>query len=424
MPIDKRAWLERLKKMFVGFDRPLALTVFLLLCVGLVTLYSASLGVPGRVEDQLRNIMLTFVLMWVLATISPQTLMKIAVPLYTFGVAMLVAVALFGITKKGAKRWINVGVVIQPSEILKIATPLMLAWYYQRRESSTRWYDFVVGFAILLLPVGLIAKQPDLGTAVLVFAAGLFVIYFAGLSFKLIMPVLIAAVIGIGLIGTFQGKICQPQVQWPLMHDYQKHRICTLLDPTSDPLGKGLPYDSSRHCNRLGRPARQGLAQGHAGAPRFHPRETYRFHLRRVFGGIRAGGRARAVDALYRVDRTGALYRGQRRDAVRPAARGIVDDGVFHLCVRQCRDGERDLAGRGRAAAVHELRRHRAHDTRYCGRAHHERRPAKAVDEELRAGAAAQAHFARCFLASFCSAWLRSWYLSRAAGSPWAAAAA
>jgi rod shape determining protein RodA len=237
---DKRAWLERLKKMFVGFDRPLALTVFLLLCVGIVTLYSASIDVPGRVEDQLRNIVLTFVLMWVLATIPPQTLMRFAVPLYTFGVALLVAVALFGITKKGAKRWINVGVVIQPSEILKIATPLMLAWYYQRRESSMRWYDFIVGFIILLVPVGLIAKQPDLGTAVLVFAAGLFVIYFAGLSFKLIVPVLVAAIIGIGLIATFQEKICQPQVQWPLMHDYQKHRICTLLDPTSDPLGKGF----------------------------------------------------------------------------------------------------------------------------------------------------------------------------------------
>ncbi|WP_116137227.1 rod shape-determining protein RodA [Trinickia diaoshuihuensis] len=237
---DKRAWLERLKKMFFGFDRPLALTVFLLLCVGIVTLYSASIDVPGRVEDQLRNILLTFVLMWVLATIPPQTLMRFAVPLYTFGVALLVAVALFGITKKGAKRWINVGVVIQPSEILKIATPLMLAWYYQRRESSIRWYDFIVGFVILLVPVGLIAKQPDLGTAVLVFAAGLFVIYFAGLSFKLIVPVLVAAVIGIGLVATFQDKICQPQVQWPLMHDYQKHRICTLLDPTSDPLGKGF----------------------------------------------------------------------------------------------------------------------------------------------------------------------------------------
>ena len=237
---DKRAWLERLKKMFVGFDRPLALTVFLLLCVGIVTLYSASIDVPGRVEDQLRNIVLTFVLMWVLATIPPPTLMRFAVPLYTFGVALLVAVALFGITKKGAKRWINVGVVIQPSEILKIATPLMLAWYYQRRESSLRWYDFVVGFVILLVPVGLIAKQPDLGTAVLVFAAGLFVIYLAGLSFKLIVPVLVAAIIGIGLVATFQQKICQPEVQWPLMHDYQKHRICTLLDPTSDPLGKGF----------------------------------------------------------------------------------------------------------------------------------------------------------------------------------------
>ncbi|PMS37656.1 cell elongation-specific peptidoglycan biosynthesis regulator RodA [Trinickia symbiotica] len=237
---DKRVWLERVKKLFVGFDRPLALIVFLLLCVGLVTLYSASLDVPGRVEDQMRNIVLTFILMWGLATVPPSTLMRFAVPLYTFGIALLVGVALFGITKKGAKRWINVGVVIQPSEILKIATPMMLAWYYQKREAGLRWWDFIVGFVILLVPVGLIAKQPDLGTAMLVFAAGLFVIYFAGLSFKIIAPVLIAVVIAVGSIAAFQDKICQPQVQWPLMHDYQKHRICTLLDPTSDPLGKGF----------------------------------------------------------------------------------------------------------------------------------------------------------------------------------------
>jgi len=237
---DKRVWRERLKSMFIGFDRPLALTVFLLLCVGIVTLYSASLDVPGRVEDQMRNIVLTFLLMWVLATVPPTTLMRFAVPLYTFGIALLVGVAVFGITKKGAKRWINVGVVIQPSEILKIATPLMLAWYYQKREAGLRWYDFIVGFALLLLPVGLIAKQPDLGTAMLVFAAGFFVIYFAGLSFKLIAPVLIAVVIGASSVAIFQDRICQPEVQWPLMHDYQKHRICTLLDPTSDPLGKGF----------------------------------------------------------------------------------------------------------------------------------------------------------------------------------------
>jgi rod shape determining protein RodA len=240
LQFDKRVWLERTKRMFAGFDKPLALIVFLLLCVGIVTLYSASLDVPGRVEDQLRNIMLTFGLMWILANVPPPTLMRFAVPLYTIGMALLIAVATFGLTRKGAKRWLNVGVVIQPSEIMKIAMPLMLAWYFQRREGGIRWWDYIVGFVILILPVAIIAKQPDLGTAVLVFAAGLFVVYFAGLSFKLIMPVLVAAVLVVASIGIFQERICQPEVNWPLMHDYQKHRICTLLDPTSDPLGKGF----------------------------------------------------------------------------------------------------------------------------------------------------------------------------------------
>jgi rod shape determining protein RodA len=240
LQFDKRVWLERTKRMFAGFDKPLALIVFLLLCVGIVTLYSASLDVPGRVEDQLRNIMLTFGLMWILANVPPPTLMRFAVPLYTIGMALLIAVATFGLTRKGAKRWLNVGMVIQPSEIMKIAMPLMLAWYFQRREGGIRWWDYIVGFVILILPVAIIAKQPDLGTAVLVFAAGLFVIYFAGLSFKLIVPILIAAVLVVASIGIFQERICQPEVNWPLMHDYQKHRICTLLDPTSDPLGKGF----------------------------------------------------------------------------------------------------------------------------------------------------------------------------------------
>jgi rod shape determining protein RodA len=184
--------------------------------------------------------MLTFGLMWILANVPPPTLMRFAVPLYTIGMALLIAVATFGLTRKGAKRWLNVGVVIQPSEIMKIAMPLMLAWYFQRREGGIRWWDYIVGFLILILPVAIIAKQPDLGTAVLVFAAGLFVIYFAGLSFKLIVPVLVAVVLMVASIGIFQDRICQPEVNWPLMHDYQKHRICTLLDPTSDPLGKGF----------------------------------------------------------------------------------------------------------------------------------------------------------------------------------------
>ncbi len=232
--------LKRIKPLFVGFDRPFFLFVLALIALGMLTLYSASFNMPGRVQDQLRNILLTFVLMWGIANLSPQVLSRLAVPLYTFGISLLIAVALFGLIRKGAQRWINLGLVIQPSEIMKIAMPLMLAWYYQRREGALRWYDHIVALALLAVPVGLIAKQPDLGTAVLVFSAGFFVIYLAGLSFKLIVPVLLAITIAAGSLIVFQQKICQPQVQWPLLHDYQKHRVCTLLDPTTDPLGKGF----------------------------------------------------------------------------------------------------------------------------------------------------------------------------------------
>ncbi|RKP58588.1 rod shape-determining protein RodA [Pararobbsia silviterrae] len=240
MQLDSRAVFTHIKRLFIGFDKPLALFMFLLLGVGIVTLYSASLDMPGRVEDQVRNILLTFALMWAIANIPTQTLMKLAVPLYTVGIGLLVGVALFGLTRKGAKRWINVGVVIQPSEVMKIAMPLMLAWYYQKREGVVKWFDYIVGLILLAIPVGLIAKQPDLGTAVLVLASGLFVIYFAGLSFKLILPVLLAIVIGAGTVVATESKICQPEVKWPMMHDYQKHRICILLDPQSDPLGQGF----------------------------------------------------------------------------------------------------------------------------------------------------------------------------------------
>jgi rod shape determining protein RodA len=145
-----------------------------------------------------------------------------------------------GVTKKGATRWLNVGVVIQPSEILKIAMPLMLAWWFQRCEGQRRAIDFMVALALLLVPVGLIVKQPDLGTAILVLSAGLYVIFFAGLSWKLIIPVLVVGAVAITAIVVSEDHICQPEVKWPLLRDYQKNRVCTLLDPTTDPLGKGF----------------------------------------------------------------------------------------------------------------------------------------------------------------------------------------
>ncbi|MEB0139939.1 MULTISPECIES: rod shape-determining protein RodA [unclassified Undibacterium] len=218
-----------LRSHIMVFDAPLAILIFLILSLGIITLYSAGIDFPGRIEDQLRNIVVSFIIMWIVANIPPQTLMRFAIPIYTFGIALLIAVAAFGMVKKGARRWINVGMVVQPSEIMKIATPLMLAWYFQKREGTLRMKDFLIATLILLIPTGLIAKQPDLGTALLVVAAGFTVIFLAGLSWKLLL-----AIFAFVLVIT-------PTVVWPyLLHDYQRDRVLTMLDPTRDPLGKGF----------------------------------------------------------------------------------------------------------------------------------------------------------------------------------------
>jgi rod shape determining protein RodA len=204
-------------------------------------MYSAGYDHGTRFVDHGRNMLLALIVLFVVAQVSPLTLMKLAVPLYVLGVGLLVAVAVMGVTKKGATRWLNVGMVIQPSEILKIATPLMLAWWFQRREGQLRVPDFLIALLLLAVPVALIVKQPDLGTAILVFSAGLYVIFFAGLSWKLIVPVLLVGAVGITAIVVSEDRICQPEVSWqPLLKDYQKNRVCTLLDPSTDPLGKGF----------------------------------------------------------------------------------------------------------------------------------------------------------------------------------------
>jgi len=116
----------------------------------------------------------------------------------------------------------------------------MLAWWFQRREGQLRTPDFLVAAMILAVPVVLIMKQPDLGTSLLVLSGGLFVIFFAGLSWKLIIPVLATGVIGISALVLSEDRICEPGVDWPVLHEYQKGRVCTLLDPAKDPLGKGF----------------------------------------------------------------------------------------------------------------------------------------------------------------------------------------
>ena len=237
---ERPSLLRRLSPWFSGFDGPLAFAVFMLVCAGLLTMYSSGYDHGTRFEDHARNMLIAGFIMFVVAQVPPQRLMALAVPLYILGVSLLIAVAVFGVTKKGARRWLNVGVTIQPSEILKIAMPLMLAWWFQKREGQLRALDFLVAGLLLALPVGLIMQQPDLGTSLLVLAAGLSVIFFAGLSWKLVAPPLILGLLGITLLVVFEPELCADGVNWPLLREYQQQRVCTLLDPTRDPLGKGF----------------------------------------------------------------------------------------------------------------------------------------------------------------------------------------
>ncbi len=236
----KTSLSKQILPWFRGFDGPLAFAVFMLVCAGLLTMYSSGHDQGTRFEDHGRNMLIAGAILFFVAQIPPQRLMSLAVPLYVLGVTLLIAVAVFGITKKGARRWVNVGIVIQPSEILKIAMPLMLAWWFQKREGQLRPLDFGVALALLVVPIGLIVRQPDLGTAILVLVAGLSVIFFAGLRWKWIAPPVLLGLVGVVLLVAFEPRLCADGVRWPLMHDYQQQRICTLLDPTRDPLGKGF----------------------------------------------------------------------------------------------------------------------------------------------------------------------------------------
>ena len=226
---------RRVLPVFQGYDWWLLLAIGMLVGIGMVTMYSSGFDHGTRFVMHGRNALIAAGVMFLAAQVPPQRWMQLAVPLYTVGVILLLGVEFFGVTKKGATRWLNIGTEIQPSEILKIALPLMLAWWFQRREGQLRPLDYGVAAVILMVPVALIMKQPDLGTSLLVLAAGLGVLFFAGLSWKLIVPPVLIALTGIVAIVLSGPEICKPDVVWPFLHEYQRHRVCTLLDPFSDP---------------------------------------------------------------------------------------------------------------------------------------------------------------------------------------------
>jgi rod shape determining protein RodA len=234
--------LQVIQKYLISpMDLPLLGILLCIFTISTVTIYSAAQGSPVDLWVQGRNILIAVTVMWIVAQVPTPFIIKMGPIIYTIGVTLLIMVALFGIVKKGSRRWVNIGVVIQPSEILKIAMPLMLAWYFDKKEQSIQLKEFIFASILLIIPFALILKQPDLGTALLVLASGLYVLYFAGMSWRLLIPIFITLTLGILSIVMLGDHLCQDNVSWsPFLHDYQKHRVCTLLNPNSDPLGKGF----------------------------------------------------------------------------------------------------------------------------------------------------------------------------------------
>ncbi|MEO7761607.1 MAG: FtsW/RodA/SpoVE family cell cycle protein, partial [Casimicrobiaceae bacterium] len=220
--------IRTLVALFVRrIDGVLLMTALAIAGLGLLVLYSATDASVARVSGQALNLLFALAIMWVAANISPQQYMRWAVPLFALGIMLLIAVAVNGTVVNGSRRWLSLGFTrIQPSEMMKIAVPLLLAWYFNRQAESIKFRDFALAAVFILVPVYLIARQPDLGTALLIGASGFFVLYLAGLNWKIIVVLVLA---GAALV----------PVVWPHMHDYQQERVLVFLDPARDPLGRG-----------------------------------------------------------------------------------------------------------------------------------------------------------------------------------------
>jgi len=224
--INPALWSIFKRRLIQHIDPILLLAISLMLITGLVVLYSASDGNSVRVLTQCGNIVIALMCMWLVANIPLHYLKRTALPIYVFGMLLLIAVALFGEISHGARRWLNIGITIQPSELMKVAVPLMMAWYFEKNEATLTLKNYAIAALLLLLPVALIARQPDLGTAVLISASGFYVLFLAGLSWRVMATLLISA-------------IASAPFLWSALHEYQRHRIMMLLDPTQDALGKG-----------------------------------------------------------------------------------------------------------------------------------------------------------------------------------------
>ncbi|MEQ1515566.1 MAG: rod shape-determining protein RodA [Usitatibacteraceae bacterium] len=247
------------------------LLITVLAALSIAVVFSASGQSVDRTLGQARNFAFAVIVLWITANVAPQQLMRLAIPVYMAGLGLLIGVALVGENRNGATRWLHLGVIsIQPSEIMKIGVPLLLAWFFHRKEAGLEIKDYLIATLFVLVPAALIMKQPDLGTAVLVFSSGFFVIFLAGLSWKLMISAGLA------------GLAAMPFI-WPRLHDYQRNRVLTFLDPSTDPLGAGYHITQSTIAIGSGGVLGKGWLNGTQSQLDFIPERSTDFILA-VFG--------------------------------------------------------------------------------------------------------------------------------------------
>lgn len=208
-------------------DAPLLLGLVLLMGFGLLVIYSAGGENLGLIKRQLVRLGFGLGVMFVIAQIPPRILKMWAPVLYVAAIGFLLAVLLFGESSKGAQRWINIGIRFQPSEMMKLAMPMMVAWYFAEKALPPNFKQLVAGLILVFVPTIMIMMQPDLGTSLLIATSGLFIIFFAGIRWRYILSAVVA------------GLIMAPIMWFFVMHDYQKGRVLTFLNPERDPLGAG-----------------------------------------------------------------------------------------------------------------------------------------------------------------------------------------
>lgn len=218
----------------INIDPVLFLGILLLTVVGLGVLYSAGDGSIELVQKQAVRLSLAFVVMLIVAQIPQRQLYLWAPWFFALGMVLLILVLTAGDIGKGAQRWLDLYVIkFQPSEMMKLATPMMLAWYLSEKPLPPGARPLLVSALLVMVPTILIAMQPDLGTSILIAAAGFFVVFLAGLRWRVLIGVALTALAFFPLL-------------WQMMHEYQKQRVLTLLNPESDPLGSGYHIIQSK----------------------------------------------------------------------------------------------------------------------------------------------------------------------------------